>query len=198
MKYIITGVSEGLGYEIAKLCLEKGIEVIGLSRKVPDIDINHIKTDLTDNDSLQSAIKEISSLGTFDALINCAGVLNVVELGELDPFETENLFKVNVLSPMILTSGLLPLIKECEADIVNVSSTVGLKAYEKQLAYGASKWAMRGVSQNLQLELKKTKSRVISFCPGGFKSQIFAKATGNLLILILLIVNGWNLLILHH
>jgi NADP-dependent 3-hydroxy acid dehydrogenase YdfG len=60
---------------------------------------------------------------------------------------------------------------------VNVSSTVGLKAYPEQAAYGASKWAMRGFSQNLQVELKST-NRVISFCVGGFKSDIAKKVTG--------------------
>ena len=83
--------------------------------------------------------------------------------------------KVNLIAPLLLTGQLFDLIKENGADILNVGSTVGTKAYEDQCAYGASKWALRGVSQNWQLELKKTKCRVIQFNPGGFKSDLVKK-----------------------
>jgi NADP-dependent 3-hydroxy acid dehydrogenase YdfG len=77
----------------------------------------------------------------------------------------ENLMKVNTFAPLFLTSQLFDLIKENEADILNVGSTVGTKAYENQASYGASKWALRGISLNLQTELAKTKCRVIQFNP---------------------------------
>lgn len=177
-KIILTGVSEGLGYEVAKLCLEKGIEVVGLSRTKPNLAITHLSVDLTNEKRVEEVCEEIlQNHSNFDCLINCAGVLSVKELENIEYEELYNLFQVNVLSPAILVSRLIKQIKQNSADIVNVGSTVGLKAYEKQLAYGASKWAMKGMSQNLQLELKKTKSRVISFNPGGFKSRIFEKAT---------------------
>jgi NADP-dependent 3-hydroxy acid dehydrogenase YdfG len=73
--------------------------------------------------------------------------------------------KVNTLAPIFLTSQLFDLIKENEADIMNVGSTVGRKAYANQCAYATSKWALRGTSLNLQLELMKTKCRVIQFNP---------------------------------
>jgi 3-oxoacyl-[acyl-carrier protein] reductase len=69
-------------------------------------------------------------------------------------------------------------IKKDGADIVNVASTLGLKGYVDQAAYVSSKWAMRGFSANLQTELKDASCRVISFCPGGFKSKLFLTATG--------------------
>jgi 3alpha(or 20beta)-hydroxysteroid dehydrogenase len=178
MRYIITGASEGLGLALARECLVRGIDVVGLSRSKPPVETTHIPVDLTDTTSIEKAIEEIKLQDGFDALINCAGVLSQTPLEALDMAETEALFRVNVLGPMQLVSGLIAEIKKHEADIVNVASTIGLKAYEEQLAYGSSKWALRGMSKNLQLELKQTKSRVISFCPGGFKSKIFEKATG--------------------
>ena len=59
-----------------------------------------------------------------------------------------------------------------------ISSSIGFKGYVDQAVYGASKWAMRGFSANLQAELKDYPCRVISFCPGGFKTKLFEKATG--------------------
>ncbi|MDD3793361.1 MAG: SDR family NAD(P)-dependent oxidoreductase [Candidatus Gracilibacteria bacterium] len=178
-RVIITGGSEGLGLELSKLFLEKGFEVICLSRKKPEIDVIHIETNLTDEKSIQKTIDKIKTdYREFNCLINCAGVMDIADLGNIDYKKTEKLFKINVLAPIIITSELIDLIKQNESDIVNIGSTVGFKAYEKQCSYGASKWAIRGINENLQLELKKTKCRVIGFNPGGFKSKIVEKATG--------------------
>jgi short-subunit dehydrogenase len=179
-RIIITGASDGLGLELAKSFSQKGFEVLSVSRRDPKIkNVVHLKTDLTNEDQIKKTIQIIKdSFSSFIALINCAGVINIKPLDALDFRQTEELFKINVIAPMILTSGLLNLIKKNEADIVNVGSTIGFKAYEKQCAYGASKWAIRGFNENLRLELKNTKVRVIGFMPGGFKTKIFEKATG--------------------
>jgi len=179
-KAIITGVSEGLGYETAKLMLSKDWQILGISRSKSDLDIEHFSADLTQATDLDKLLQKIrrADYSDFSVLINCAGKLNVSPPTEIDYQETENLFKLNVLAPLYLSSKLLDLVKANEATIVNIGSTVGFKAYENQVAYGSSKWAVRGLNQNLQLELKGTKARVIGFNPGGFKSKFFDKATG--------------------
>lgn len=177
-RVIITGVSGSLGSEVAKLFIKKGFAVIGISRTKPNLKIEHIKTDLKKEDDIKKAIRIIKAkYPEFECLVNCAGVISIRPTDDLDFKEIEDLFKVNVIAPMILTSGLLDTIKENEADIVNVGSSIGFKAYEQQCAYGSSKWALRGLTKNLQQELVKYKSRVIGFHPGGFKSKLFEKAT---------------------
>ena len=176
---IITGASDGLGKALAKLYLDAGKKVVGLSRTPCDEGIEYIKTDLRDEQSIANAATEIiAKQEPIEALINCAGVLSVEHIEELTTEEIDNVLMTNVRAPLILTSRLMRVIKEDGADIVNVASTVGLKGYPDQAAYGASKWAMRGFSANLQAELKDYPSRVISFCPGGFKTKLFEKATG--------------------
>lgn len=138
----------------------------------------HIKTDLTNENDINNSINIIKEkYSDFSCLINCAWILNVEELGEINYKSTENLFKLNTIAPISLCSGLFQNIKKNEADIVNIASTVWLKAYENQCAYWASKWALRWVTENLQLEFKNTKTRVIWFNPWGFKSRLFEKAT---------------------
>ena len=176
---VITGASDGLGQELALLYKNRGERVISLSRGRPAEDIDHIKVDLTLPSEIEHAAKSILEIDEpIQALINCAGVMSVTPIGALTSSELERVFKTNVLSAMQLTSLLIERIKKDHGDIVNVASTVGTKSYPDQAAYGASKWAMRGFSANLQLELKSSASRVISFCPGGFVSEIFKKATG--------------------
>lgn len=178
-KALITGVSEGLGYEVSKLLLSKRWEVLGISRSKPDIKIGYFAADLTKEEDLNKTIEKIrADFSDFSVLINCAGKLNIAPPIEVDYAETENLFKLNILAPLYLSSKLLDLVKENEATIINIGSSVGFKAYEGQTAYGVSKWAIRGLNHSLQLELKGTKARVIGFNPGGFKSRIFEKATG--------------------
>jgi NADP-dependent 3-hydroxy acid dehydrogenase YdfG len=128
--------------------------------------IIHLETDLTDEKSILASISLIKQkYQTFDALINCAGIMSIQEANAISYDELETLMKINTLAPIFLTSQLFDLIKTNKADILNVGSTVGTKAYPSQEAYGASKRALRGISQNLQLELAETKCRVIQFNP---------------------------------
>lgn len=176
---VITGASDGLGRELAKLFVSEGKHVIGLSRSKCDKNVEHVKVDLTNEKSISSAAKIINSKrDQLEALINCAGVLSIEKFEKLTASEVDRVFSTNIRAPLLLTSKLVDRIRRDGADVVNVASTVGLKGYKDQTAYSSSKFAMRGFSVNLQIELKDTNCRVISFCTGGFKSKLFEKATG--------------------
>ena len=167
-----------MGQQIAKHYSALGKRVINVSRRDSDGVDKNILADLTNEESIASAVKAILRIDEpIEALINCAGVMSLEPLNKVTGNEIDRVFGVNIKGAILLVSGLADRLKQDEADIVNVSSTVGLKAYVNQAAYGASKWAMRGFSQNLQLELKDT-NRVISFCIGGFKSDIAKKVHG--------------------
>lgn len=175
---IITGASDGLGLQIAKAYNGLGERVINISRNDSAYTQDNLITDLTDEAAIERAVQALLAIDEpISALINCAGVLSLEPLGEITASEVDRTFGVNVKGAILLVSGLAERLKSNRTDIVNVASTVGLKAYPDQAAYGASKWAMRGFSQNLQVELKDT-NRVISFCVGGFKSDIAKKITG--------------------
>lgn len=178
-KVIITGVSEGLWYELAKICINKEIRVVWISRKKVDIDIFHIPCDLRKKEDIENAVHIISEQhNDFDAIIHCAWILSIQKPDEICYEAISELFQVNVFSQIYINSLLFSKIRDNNADVVLVSSTVWTKAYENQAVYGASKWAVRWIIENLRLELKWTKSRVIWFFPGGFQSRIFEKATG--------------------
>ncbi len=175
---IITGASDGLGLQLAKVFDEAGKRVINVSRRVSPYATDNILVDLSDEAAVCSAVKAILVIGEpIEALVNCAGVLSYESINSVSAAEFDRVFAVNVRAPILLVSGLADRLRSDASDIINVASTVGLKAYPDQAAYGSSKWAMRGFSQNLQVELKDT-NRVISFCIGGFKSDIAAKITG--------------------
>lgn len=178
-RVILTGGSDGLGKAFAEICIENNIEIISLSRSKPIYPCVHIKTDLSKEDEIINAANIIKAQYlNFNAIVNCAGLISEQKPEAITYDELDNLIKVNTLAPIFLTSQLFDLVKQNEADILNVGSTVGTKAYTSQCAYGASKWALRGVSQNLQVELAKTRCRVIQFNPGGMVTDFFNKYDG--------------------
>ncbi len=175
---VITGASDGLGLQLARVYKEAGKRVINISRRDSEYASDNILSDLTDEKAIQLAIQSVLMLEEpLEVLVNCAGVLSFESIDNVTPTELDRVFGVNIKAPILLVSGLAKRLQQDGSDIINVSSTVGLKAYPDQAAYGSSKWAMRGFSQNLQIELKNT-NRVVSFCVGGFKSDIATKVTG--------------------
>lgn len=176
---VITGASDGLGLQLAKQYQEAGKKVVNVSRRPCKYADVNIELSLREGPEIKKAADAITALeDELEAIVYCAGVLSVQPLGEIDESEIKRLMSTNVKSQILLTSYLLKKIEADTTDIVCVSSTVGTKAYLDQAVYGASKWAVRGFAKNLQEEFKNKANRVISFCPGGFESKIFEKATG--------------------
>lgn len=178
-RIILTGGSDGLGKAFGKLCSEKGIEIISLSRRQPSYPCVHIPTDLASKQAIESAVDIIrAQYGEFDALVNCAALFSRQNVDEISYEQLDELMRVNAVGIIYLTSQLITLIKSNEADLLNVGSTIATKPYTEQCSYGASKWALRGATLNFQLELAKTRCRVIQFNPGGMQTQLFEKYHG--------------------
>lgn len=177
---VLTGASDGLGRDFGALCAENNMNVIALCRTQPDYKCDFIKTDLSDENAITNACEIIKEkYNKIDMLVNCAGVPGAQKLENITYDVMDNLMKINVMAPIYLTSRLMNLIKESEADILNVGSTCGTKAgYPDQLVYTTSKWAIRGTSYNLQVELKKHNCRVIQFNVGGMNTRMFEKYNG--------------------
>lgn len=176
---VITGASDGLGNELAKVYRQAGKKVVNVSRSASEnADVN-ILHNLREGPDIEKASDEIESIDEpLEAIVYCAGVMSLQPLGEITEDEIKRIMSTNVKSQILLTSNLVDRIKRDKTDIILVSSTVGTKGYVEQAAYGASKWAVRGFAANLQAEFKKSPNRVISFCVGGFKSDIAKKITG--------------------
>ncbi len=176
---VITGASDGLGLELAKLYKLDGKTVVNVSRRACEYADENLLHNLREGVEIAAASRDILKLNEpLEALINCAGVLSAEPIGSITDEEIERLMATNVKAPILLASNLIERIKKDGTDIVNVSSKIATRATADQAVYGASKWALRGFTANLREELNNYPSRVISFCPGAFKTTIFEKATG--------------------
>jgi short-subunit dehydrogenase len=174
---VITGASDGLGKEVAKLYKEAGKKVVNISRRACEhADVN-ICLSLREGAEIESAAKQVLEIEEpLEALINCIGVYSDQKFGAIEEDEIKRLMSTNVKAPTMLASLLIDRIKQDEADVLNVLSTAATKGKASEPLYVASKWAARGATLSLQDELRKTKSRVISFCPGGMRTNFFETA----------------------
>lgn len=159
MKVLITGDSSGIGRELKKIFLQKGDEVIGLSRTSG--------CDVTDEKSLDAAFEKIDKI---DILINCAGfgLSGAVELTQEE--QVRKLFDVNFFGLVSVTKRALPLMSE-NGKIINISSTCALFPLPFRAYYCASKAAVNMITDGLRMELKNTKIQVSSVCPGEIKTN---------------------------
>lgn len=177
---VITGASDGLGYELAKLYQNAGKTVVNISRRACSVADYNLLHDLAVGDEIEAAAQEVLALTEpLEILINNAGVYSEQPIGNITEGEVARLMDANVKSNILLTSSLLDRIKKDGTDILNVVSTAGRKGNPSHAVYAASKWAQRGYTEALQAELKDTPSRVIVFCPGGMKTKLFEKSLGH-------------------
>ena len=177
---VITGASDGLGLELAKLYKEEGKTVVNIARRECKYAEHNIVLNLREGAEIQETARQILEIDEpIEALVNSIGTFSQEAFGDITEDEIKRLMSTNVKAPMLLTSELIERIKQDEADVLNVISTAGTKGNPAHPVYAASKWAERGYTKALQEELKSTKCRVISFCPGGMQTGFFKKTGEN-------------------
>lgn len=173
---IITGASDGLGKELARVYSKSGETVVNISRRECEFAQYNIKCDLTDSIAIEVAARKLREMDEpILALVHCAAVMSIEPLGKIQASEVKRVMDTNINAAIVLTSALTDRLYRDGTDVVNVASTVGTKGYNEQAAYGASKWAMRGFSANLQAEFKGKPNRAISFCVGGMRTHMAKK-----------------------
>lgn len=173
---VITGASDGLGLQVAKLYKEAGETVVNVSRRECKYADVNICLSLREEKEIKEAVKKILTFNeNLDILINCAGVFSHEPFGNITESEIKRLMSTNVKPAILLTSLLKERINNDKTDILNVISTIAHKATIDEAVYGASKWALRGFTKNLQEVFKGKPNRVIAFYPGGINTNFFTK-----------------------
>lgn len=177
--YIITGTSSGIGFALAELCLENGHCVIGLSRRVPELNSAenylHISIDISNTTELDAIDWNSYSIEGEVVLINNAGILGDVGRSEnLSANHFERMSAVNIVAPQVLSANILNLFENKVQAILNISSGAGRHAIASWSAYCASKAALDMFSQVLQEELKELNrsTRVYSLAPGVIDTEM--------------------------
>lgn len=184
MVVLITGVSSGIGLGNAKIFIEKGHHVYGISRRLVALDgLNHYPGDITDSNRISEIIDDIyKKEGKIDILINSAGmgISGAVEDTLVD--DAKFMFDVNFFGTFEVTKQVIPIMRENKfGKIVNISSVASILPIAFQTFYSANKAAINLYSEGLNIELKPFNIKVINFLPGDIKTEFTAARKKNTL-----------------
>lgn len=169
---LITGTSRGIGKETAELFLQKGWNVIGLSRtagKITHPNFTFYQCDFQDEHFIES-IPHIKSL---DAVCINAGVGYFRFLEQLKTSEIDEMIQTNIRAPFLLTRHILPLLKKSMGNIFFMGSESALQGSKMGSIYCASKAALTTFAEALFAEVRNTGVKVTTLHPGLVDSTWF-------------------------
>ncbi|CAG9947786.1 unnamed protein product [Clonostachys rosea f. rosea IK726] len=168
---LVTGCTPGgIGCALAQEFQSRNCNVIATARK-PDalaelagMGLTAVHLDVDSEESIDAAKKRVEELtgGKLDILVNNAGVRYIMPLTDADPARVRSVFETNVVSVMVLTNKLMPLLLASEGLIVNISSYSDRLGYPFKGVYAMSKAALSSYSQNLSVELAHYNVRVLN------------------------------------
>jgi len=187
---VITGAGSGIGRATAVLLAKRGarlaiadINEAGLeetAKLVRDLGrpVTTHKVDVSDKARMEAFAGEVvDAHGGVHLVINNAGVAVVADFKEHSLKDFEWLMGINFWGVVYGCKFFLPhLLRADEGHIVNLSSLFGLLGIPQQTSYCASKFAVRGFTESLRIELAQTNVGVTSVHPGGIATNIVAEA----------------------
>jgi 3-oxoacyl-[acyl-carrier protein] reductase len=187
-RFLVTGGSQGIGAAIVELASKAGHQVVFTGRNEQLIDTTARKTGAyglqanvsVSDDNARTVQVCLDRMGGVDVLVNNAGYAYRAEIGALDVDQMKTMFDTNVFGLVDVTNRVVPLMKaRGSGDIVNIASTSGMKGAATATAYAASKWAVRGISQCWQAELRPHGIRVICVCPSEVQTNFGGRSGRN-------------------
>lgn len=173
--WFITGASRGLGAEIARAALAAGHDVVATGRSRADIPHASLALtlDVTDSGSVDAAVSAaVSRFGRIDVLVNNAGRGLVGAVEEASDSVVRAVFDTNVFGLLNVTRAVLPVMRaQRSGHVVNMSSVGGFATGPGWGVYGATKYAVEGLSDALYGELAPLGIHVTVVEPGRFRTD---------------------------
>ncbi len=183
---VVTGAGSGIGREVTLEALRRGARVAACDINSTTLEetaklaaagdrVSTHVLNVADRPAVQALPESvIDSHGAVDGIVHCAGIIQpFVRLKDLDYEAIDRVFAVNWLGTLYLTKTFLPvLLGRPEGHIVNVSSMGGFLPVPGQTVYGASKAAVKLLTEGLHSECRSTNVRVTVVFPGAVATNI--------------------------
>jgi NAD(P)-dependent dehydrogenase (short-subunit alcohol dehydrogenase family) len=180
---VVTGAAKGLGDAITDVLACDGAHLVlagrdreALEAQAARLDDEYAdresfvaRCDVTDEGDVRTMIEvALERFGGLDILVNTAGVIGPIETPAQDVSAADfrHVLDVNVVGTFLPCKVAIPhLIARGGGRIVNIAGTSGLRGYRNRVAYSSSKWAVRGLTRTLALELGRHNITVNAICP---------------------------------
>jgi 3-oxoacyl-[acyl-carrier protein] reductase len=187
-RLLVTGGSQGIGAALVEQARSAGHAVTFTGRDRARVDdvasrtgAHGVVADVTrSGDNARTVDEAMAHMGGVDVLVNNAGYAYRAEIGAIDVAAMREMFETNVFGLVDLTNRVVPLMKsQTLGDIVNIASTSGMKGSATATPYAASKWALRGITQCWQAELRPHNIRVTCLCPSEVQTNFGGRGGRN-------------------
>jgi 3-oxoacyl-[acyl-carrier protein] reductase len=134
-----------------------------------------VRLDVTEPEQVDACIAAATALGTIAVLVNNAGVTGDDLLLRLEPDRFDDTINTNLRGAYLLTrAALRPMLRARHGRIINVSSIVALRGNAGQVAYGAAKAGLIGMTRSLAREVARKGITVNAIAPGFVESAMTA------------------------
>ena len=179
---LVTGAAKGMGRDICLTLAREGAHLALAARDVPPLEKLQgeieaqgrralvAPTDVTDEAAVERMVAQtLEAFGYIDILVNAAGVTGPIEtpVQEIKTEDFRFVLEANVLGTFLPTKHVLPgMIARKYGKVVNISGTSGLRGYKYRAAYSSSKWALRGFTRTVALEVGPHNINVNALHPG--------------------------------
>ncbi len=160
---LVTGASSGIGQALCEMLVERGANVLGVTRRpsaLPE-NVSPILADLTQREQISSVFQ---GLGRIDGLVNCAGVAYLSRIMDGNAADWEEMWRVNVMALSLCCQLSLKHFPTSGGRIVNVSSMSGHRVPPTGGFYAPTKFAVRAITEALRAELKAVRSPIQVAC----------------------------------
>jgi 3-oxoacyl-[acyl-carrier protein] reductase len=184
-KALITGGSEGIGKGIAAALRQEGADVVITGRHgdvleatAKEIDVGWSVGDVGVEDDAVRTVKDfVDKHGRLDILVNNAGFGRFAPLVEMELADLEAVYRTNVFGAFLMArEAARVFIRQESGNLVNISSTSGLKGGRGSTAYSSSKFALRGMTDCWRDELRPHNVRVLLVNPSEVQTAFSSKA----------------------
>lgn len=198
MNVVITGASNGIGFQCALQLLKEGHTVFALARSRSNLEklmsasdktegkLHQLPGSITDPEFLKKVTEEISKKApALHALVNNAGLLINKPFETITAAEWSAVYQTNVFGPAQLIQAFLPLLQSGAKDagsrshIINISSMGGFQGSQKfkgLSAYSSSKAALAVLTECLAEEFRDMNIAVNCLCLGSVQTEMFSQA----------------------
>ncbi len=188
---VVTGAGGGIGRELVLTLLSEGARVAAVDINKDALEETIIQAgknserlsthivNLTEREEVEALPgKVIEYHKEIDGIINNAGIIQpFVNINDLDYEKIKLVMDINFYGTLYMTKTFLPyLLKRPEGHITNVSSMGGFLPVPGQSIYGASKAAVKLMTEGLHAELKDTNVKVTVVFPGGVNTNIMGNS----------------------
>ncbi|MEU1455495.1 SDR family NAD(P)-dependent oxidoreductase [Streptomyces avermitilis] len=178
---LVTGAGTGIGRATARAFAAEGARVVAVGRREAPLAetaeghpwITPLPADITAEDGPARIIDTVlGTHGRLDVLVNNAAIVGTESLATYTRTSIEPLLATNLVAPVLLTQAALPALSESRGVIVNVSTSVGQRAWPGNSLYAATKTALELLTRSWAVELAPRGIRVSAVAPGAIATPI--------------------------